>query len=110
MSFWVSWGCWVHRGFTIVLTEKLPGKFGELPGKSGDFPEARGSLTPYQRLAKFVSNLSVLYLRVCSSTVLEENIESPQREREEKLRQIPAPSSGILYPVFASTSLINSKL
>ena len=36
---------------------KLPGKFGELPGKSGDFPEARGSLTPSQRLAKFVSNL-----------------------------------------------------
>ena len=25
------------------------------PGKSGDFPEARGSLTPSQRLAKFVS-------------------------------------------------------
>ena len=24
---------------------------GELPGKSGDFPEARGSLTPSQRLA-----------------------------------------------------------
>ena len=35
--------------------EKLPGKFGELPGKSGDFPEARGSLTPSQRLAKFAS-------------------------------------------------------
>ena len=35
---------------------KLPGKFGELPGKSGDFPEARGSLTPSQWLAKFVSN------------------------------------------------------
>ena len=35
--------------------EKLPGKFGELPGKSGDFPEARGSLTPPQRLAKVVS-------------------------------------------------------
>ena len=34
--------------------EKLPEKFGELPGKSGDFPEARGSLTPSQRLAKFV--------------------------------------------------------
>ena len=34
---------------------KLPGKFGELPGKSGDFPEVRGSLTPSQRLAKFVS-------------------------------------------------------
>ena len=26
-----------------------------LPGKSGDFPEARGGLTPSQRLAKFVS-------------------------------------------------------
>ena len=39
------------------VAEKLPGKFRELPGKSGDFPEARGSLTPSQRLAKFVSNL-----------------------------------------------------
>ena len=38
------------------VAEKLPGKFGELPGKSGDFPEAQGSLTPSQRLAKFVSN------------------------------------------------------
>ena len=38
------------------VAEKLPGKFGELPGKSGDFPDARGSLTPSQRLAKFVSN------------------------------------------------------
>ena len=38
------------------VAEKLPGKFGELPGKSGDFPEARGILTPSQRLAKFVSN------------------------------------------------------
>ena len=37
------------------VAEKLPGKFGELPGKSGDFPEALGSLTPPQRLAKFVS-------------------------------------------------------
>ena len=40
------------------VTEKLPGKFGALPGKSGDFPEAWGSLTPSQRLAKFVSNLN----------------------------------------------------
>ena len=38
------------------VAEKLPGKFGRLPGKSGDFPEARGSPTPSQRLAKFVSN------------------------------------------------------
>ena len=37
------------------VAEKLPGKFAELLGKSGDFPEARGSLTPFQRLAKFVS-------------------------------------------------------
>ena len=37
------------------VAEKLPGKFGELPGKSGDFPEARGGLTPSQRLAQFVS-------------------------------------------------------
>ena len=42
---------------------KLPGKFGELPGKSGDFPEARGSLTPSQRLAKFVSNGSCNYVQ-----------------------------------------------
>ena len=41
------------------VTEKLPGKSGELPGKSGDFPEPRGSLTPSQRLAKFVSNFSL---------------------------------------------------
>ena len=38
------------------VAEKLPGKFGQLPGKSGDVPEARGSLTPSQRLAKLVSN------------------------------------------------------
>ena len=45
---------------------ELPGKSlktsgevrGKLPGKSGDFPEAQGSLTPYQRLAKFVSKIS----------------------------------------------------
>ena len=37
------------------VAEKLPGKFGELLGKPGDFLEARGSLTPSQRLAKFVS-------------------------------------------------------
>ena len=37
------------------VTEELPEKVGERPGKSGDFPEARGSLTPSQRLAKFVS-------------------------------------------------------
>ena len=41
------------------VAEKLPGKFGELPGKSGDFPEARGSLTPSQRLAKIVSKSRV---------------------------------------------------
>ena len=35
----------------------LRGKFGELPGKSGDFREARGSLTPSQRLAKFGSKV-----------------------------------------------------
>ena len=38
------------------VTTELPGKFGELLGKFRDFPEARGSLTPSQRLAKFVSN------------------------------------------------------
>ena len=45
-------------GTSGEVAEKLPGKFGELPGKSGDFPEARGSLTPFQRLAKFVSKLA----------------------------------------------------
>ena len=39
------------------VAEKLPGKFGELAGKPGDFPEARGSLTPSQRLAKFVPKI-----------------------------------------------------
>ena len=46
------------------VAENFRGSRRELPGKSGDFPEARGSLTPYQRLAKFVSkkrcNLCVL--------------------------------------------------
>ena len=35
------------------VAEKLPGKSGEVRVSSGDFPEARGSLTPSQRLAKF---------------------------------------------------------
>ena len=34
---------------------ELPGKFGKLPGKFGDSPEAWGSLTPFQRLTKFIS-------------------------------------------------------
>ena len=38
------------------VAEKLMGKFGKLPGKSANFPEARGSLTPSQRLAKSVCN------------------------------------------------------
>ena len=39
-------------------SERTSGEVAEkLPGKSGDFPEARGSLTPSQRLAKCVSNL-----------------------------------------------------
>ena len=42
---------------TGVKKTHPPGKFGELSGKSGDFPEARGSLTPSQRLSKFVSKL-----------------------------------------------------
>ena len=45
------------------VAEKLPGKRGELPGKSGDFPEAQGSLTPSQRLAKFVSKFLSVGLR-----------------------------------------------
>ena len=50
------------------VAEKLPGKSGELLGKFGDFPEARGSLTPSQRLAKFVSKLQpekTTYINVC---------------------------------------------
>ena len=47
------------EGTSGEVAEKLPGKFGELPGKSGDFREARGGLTPSQRLAKVVSNLKV---------------------------------------------------
>ena len=39
------------------VAENFRGSSGKLPGKSGDFPEARGSPTPSQRLAKFVSNL-----------------------------------------------------
>ena len=52
------------------VAEKLLGKLGELPGKSGDFPEARGSLTPSQRLAKFVSKTKgiVSMLRALSFT------------------------------------------
>ena len=38
------------------LPGKSPKTSGEVWGTSGDFPEARGSLTPHQRLAKFVSN------------------------------------------------------
>ena len=52
---WIAVKFHSERTFGEVA-EKLPGKFGELPGKSGDFPEARGSLTPSQRLAKFISN------------------------------------------------------
>ena len=46
------------------VAEKLPGKFGELPAKKArDFPEARESLTPSQRLAKFVSKVILFRLR-----------------------------------------------
>ena len=48
-----------ERTFGEVAGELL-GKFGELLGKSGDFPEARGCLTPSQRLAKFVSKYSII--------------------------------------------------
>ena len=45
-------------------SERTSGEVAEkLPGKSGDFPEARGSLTPSQRLAKFVSNLGLRFRR-----------------------------------------------
>ena len=37
--------------------ENFRGSWGNFRGKSGDFPEARGSLTPFQRLAKFVSKI-----------------------------------------------------
>ena len=37
-------------------SERTSGEVAEkLPGKSGDFPEARGSLTPSQRLAELVA-------------------------------------------------------
>ena len=38
---------------------KLSGRSGNFQGSLGNFPEARGSMTPYQRLAKFVSNFLV---------------------------------------------------
>ena len=42
-------------------SERTSGEVAEkLPGSSGDFPEARGSLTPSQRLAKFVFKTSQL--------------------------------------------------
>ena len=45
----------VHTGRTSgEVAREVP---AELPGKSGAFTEARGSLTPSQRLAKFVSKL-----------------------------------------------------
>ena len=47
--------CKVPQRTSGEVAEKLPGKLGELPEKSGNFPEARGSPTPSQRLAKFVS-------------------------------------------------------
>ena len=75
-------GCNQRKGLTSGEVSELPGKFGRLPGNlwiavkfhsdrtsgevaenfrgssgnfRGNFPEARGSLTPHQRLAKFVS-------------------------------------------------------
>ena len=42
------------------VAKELPGKFGELLGKSGDFPEARGSLTPSQRV-KLTQNMGHLF-------------------------------------------------
>ena len=41
------------------LPGKSPGNFRGTSRKSGDLPEAQGSLTPSQRLAKFVSNTSL---------------------------------------------------
>ena len=46
-----------HSERTVEVARELTGKFGELPGKSGNFAEARGSLTPFQQLAKFVSKI-----------------------------------------------------
>ena len=41
----------------VKFTERTSGEVASgLPGKSGDVPEAWGSLTPSQRLTKFVSN------------------------------------------------------
>ena len=44
--------CWVPQRENFRGSRR---KFGELQGKSGNFPEARGSLTPSQRLIKIVS-------------------------------------------------------
>ena len=75
-NFWGSLGnCRGTPGLLLSFTvRELPGKSGELPGKSGDFPEARGSLTPSQRLAKFVSKkkrLVCLFQCMCNNSLLE---------------------------------------
>ena len=54
-NLWIAVKFHSERSFGEVA-RKLLGKFGELPQKSGDSPEARGSLTPSQRLAQFVSD------------------------------------------------------
>ena len=58
---------WIAVKFHSERTsgEVAPGKLGELPGKSGDFPEARGSLTPSQRLAKLVSKIPEMDTSLC---------------------------------------------
>ena len=46
----------LHNNGSLVLFIRISGaSCRKLPGKSGDFPEARGSLTPSEQLAKFVS-------------------------------------------------------
>ena len=54
------------RGASGEVAGELAGKFGELPGKSRNFPEAQGSLTPSQRLAKFLSSVRKQPKHSCS--------------------------------------------
>ena len=58
-------------GFLLSSTvRELPGKSPKnFRGSFGDFPEARGSLTPSQRLAKFVSKLQTYLFVPCFQKV-----------------------------------------
>ena len=61
-NFWIALKIHSERTFgkaAGVCSREVRRTSGELPGKSGSFPEARGSLTPSQRLAKFLSKLDL---------------------------------------------------